>query len=362
MDQCGFPKTAFYLHQAQWITGKPILQLVPHWNWPADSIGKPIKVMALSNAAVVQLFLNGKLVSEKPVDKYEMVEWQVPYQPGKLEAIGFTAGKKVSTFSVETTGVPARLQLVPDRTSIANDGSDAITVTVQATDAQGRAVPTANIPVTFEVKGQGKIIGLGNGDPNSHEAEKGNQRSLFNGLAQVILQTNEGAGQALELTATAAGLAPASATISIHKVSPIPFVPVTQPLLVLDKWRVSPVTATRPDPNQQLSDNDMNSWFPVKPGQLQNMEEGNFAIFRTSFQPYTAEQKNGGILQFKKLTGKAEIWLNGKLIATKASFEPADFSVPFPAGSAENRVNVLIETMPKQKAGLGGIITVRPAT
>ncbi len=33
MDVCGFPKTAFYIHQAQWLpTTKPVLQLVPHWN------------------------------------------------------------------------------------------------------------------------------------------------------------------------------------------------------------------------------------------------------------------------------------------------------------------------------------------
>jgi beta-galactosidase len=361
MDQCGFPKTAFYLHQAQWITGKPILQLVPHWNWPADSIGKPIKVMALSNAAMVQLFLNGKLISEKPVDKYEMVEWQVPYQPGTLEAIGFTAGKKTATCTVTTTGKAAMLQLTPDRRSINNDGSDAVTITVQALDSAGRPVPTANHLVNFEIKGQGKIIGLGNGDPNSHEAEKGNQRSLFNGLAQLIIQADEGAVSPLTIRATAAGLSYASNVVTINKVAPIPSVPVIQPLLVLDKWRVSPVTSIRPDPNQQLSDNDMNSWFPVKPGQLQHMEEGNFAIFRTSFQPYATEQKNGGILQFKKLTGKAEIWFNGKLIATRPSFEAADFSVPFPAGSTENNMNVLIETMPQQKAGLGGIVTVHPA-
>lgn len=35
MDLCGFPKMAYYLHQAQWIEDKPILELVPHWNWPA---------------------------------------------------------------------------------------------------------------------------------------------------------------------------------------------------------------------------------------------------------------------------------------------------------------------------------------
>jgi beta-galactosidase len=42
--------------------------------------------------------------------------------------------------------------------------------------------------VKFEITGA-KIIGVGNGDPSCHEADKGSERSLFNGLAQVILQT-----------------------------------------------------------------------------------------------------------------------------------------------------------------------------
>ena len=61
---------AYYLHQAQWVKDKPVLELVPHWNWPADSIGKPIKVMALSNADKVKLLLNGKEISEQQVDPY----------------------------------------------------------------------------------------------------------------------------------------------------------------------------------------------------------------------------------------------------------------------------------------------------
>ena len=224
MDQCGFPKAAFYLHQAQWIENKPVLQLIPHWNWPADSIGKPIKVMALSNAESVKLMLNGKLISEKKVDKYEMVSWEVPYQPGKLEAIGITAGKEVARFSVETTGEPVSIQLIPDRTSMNGDGWDAMPVTVQVLDAKGRQVPTANLPIEFDIQGSGKIIGLANGDPNSHEAEKGNKRSLFNGLAQVTIQTTEGGTSPVILTAKAKGLRSATVTIEIKAKDGIPSV------------------------------------------------------------------------------------------------------------------------------------------
>jgi beta-galactosidase len=52
------------------------------------------------------------------------------------------------------------------------DREDVSIITVQANDAQGRTVPTANNNITFELSGPGKIIGVGNGDPSSHEPDK----------------------------------------------------------------------------------------------------------------------------------------------------------------------------------------------
>jgi len=170
MDLCGFPKTEFYIRQALWVKDKPVLTLVPHWNWPGKE-GQPIKVMALANCEKVELFLNGKSLGEKPVDKFQMVSWEVPYAPGKLEAVGKTNGKKVSEFAVETTGEPVALRLVPDRKTLAGDGCDAEPVTVEVVDAQGRLVPVAQNQVNFVIEGAGKILGVGNGDPNCHEPE-----------------------------------------------------------------------------------------------------------------------------------------------------------------------------------------------
>jgi beta-galactosidase len=225
MDLCGFPKTAFYIHQAQWIDDRPVLALVPHWNWPGRE-GKPVKVMALTNAERVRLFLNGKLVEEKPVDKYEMVSWEVPYEPGKLEAVALKGGSEAARFAVETTGEPVALQLLPDRTSLAGDGRDAEPITVRVVDAQGRPVPNANNLVRFELAGPGAMIGVGNGNPLCHEPEKlvavkgaaaapDWTRSLYNGLAQVIVQTTRDARGSLQLKATAEGLKPTEITITI---------------------------------------------------------------------------------------------------------------------------------------------------
>jgi beta-galactosidase len=148
-----------------------------------------------------------------------MVEWQVPYAPGRLEAVAKNNGREVAHYTVETTGEPVALRLTPDHKTLAGDGKDAIPVTVETLDENGRSVPTANLPVEFEISGPGAIIGLGNGDPTSHEPEKGNRRSLFNGLAQVIVQSQRNGSGNLVLQAKAEGLKPAETTISVEATS-----------------------------------------------------------------------------------------------------------------------------------------------
>jgi beta-galactosidase len=170
LDVCGFPKDNFYYYQAWW-SDHPVLHLLPHWNWPGRE-GQEIDVWVHSNCEEVELFLNGVSQGRKAMPKNSHLAWKVKYAPGTLVARGFTGGKAILTDQVETTGEPAAIQLTPHRPTIKADGEDVSVITVQASDAQQRMVPTADNEVTFEISGPGKIIGVGNGDPSSHEPDK----------------------------------------------------------------------------------------------------------------------------------------------------------------------------------------------
>ncbi len=154
------------------------------------------------------------------------------YAPGTLSAKGFdAAGNVIAETKVETTGAAAQIQLTPDRKTINANGADVAVFTVSALDAQGRVVPLAQNKIAFAIEGSGKIIGVGNGDPSCHEpdtfaAETAPQwsRSLFNGLAQIIVQSTKSAGE-IKLTATADGLAPAKTIVSTQPCAPRPSVP-----------------------------------------------------------------------------------------------------------------------------------------
>jgi len=117
----------------------------------------------------------------------------------------------------KTAGSPASIDLIVEplagKSGIKADGQDVALIRVAILDAQGNIVPTASNEVTFSVSGPGSIFGVGNGDPASHEPDKSNKRSAFNGLARVIVQSTSTAGT-ITVSATASGLKSASVTVT----------------------------------------------------------------------------------------------------------------------------------------------------
>jgi beta-galactosidase len=234
LDTAGFVKDAYYFYQSQW-TDKTVLHIFPHWNWKGKE-GEIIPVICYTNCDSVELFLNGKSYgvqgywfprvaswperrgsesrSNAPRTTSDLhLTWPVPYQPGTLKAVGTKAGKVVAEVEVTTTGEPAAIGLSADRDAIAADRRDVAHFTVQILDAQGRVVPGADNEVAFEIQGEGKIIGVDNGNPLSHESFKANRRKAFHGLCLAIVQSTAKAGR-IELTATSPGLKSSSVAVT----------------------------------------------------------------------------------------------------------------------------------------------------
>lgn len=100
---------------------------------------------------------------------------------------------------------------------------------VEALDGQGRLVPTVNSRIAFKVSGNGALIGVGNGNPNCQESDKEPRRTLFHGLAQVILQSTTEPGEiqieAMRDDSEGPELSPAKLTITTTRAQPRPTVP-----------------------------------------------------------------------------------------------------------------------------------------
>ena len=213
MDMCGFPKNIYYYYKSWW-TDKDVLHISPHWNFREKGPGwnKPkgdlIDVWVNTNADNVELFLNGKSLGKKDMPRNSHLKWTVNYEPGKLEAVAYKKGKRLYK-KIETTGLPFEVVVTPYKTTILADGKDATVLNITVLDREGKEVPDADNLIKFSIEGPGKIIGVGNGDPSSHEPDKCTdgmwQRTLFNGKCQVIIQAGTETGM-IKFEAKATGL------------------------------------------------------------------------------------------------------------------------------------------------------------
>ncbi|WP_019912116.1 beta-galactosidase GalA [Paenibacillus sp. HW567] len=210
MDTCGFPKDSYYYMQAVW-RDEPMVHLLPHWNWPGSE-GKPVEVRVFSNTDTVELFLNGASLGEQQVNRTGYLSWEVKYEPGELKAIGKRGGQPVAEKAAVTAGQPYQIGLFPDRLAGAADGADTIPVRVAVLDRQGHVVPTADNEIRFEVEGAGQLLGVGNGNPSSHEPDKAAVRRAFNGWCLALIQTSPEAGT-IKVRAVSTGLAAAEADL-----------------------------------------------------------------------------------------------------------------------------------------------------
>ena len=200
MDLCGFPKDNFHYYQAWWSDPRErtVLHLFPHWSWRGRE-GEQVDVRCFSNCDEIELLLNNRSHGRQSVVCNSHVAWKVPFEAGKLEAIGYRDGKCVASMIRETTGEPVAIVLTCEQVG------DIINVTAAVHDGAGRAVPTADNLITFEIRGRAKLLGVGNGDPSCHEPEKLSKRRLFNGVAACIVQSDSEAEEII-ITATSTGL------------------------------------------------------------------------------------------------------------------------------------------------------------
>lgn len=226
LDTCGFEKDGYYFYQSIWRREKPMVHLFPHWNLDVGE-GTVLPVLCYTSCDYVELFLNGKSYGKKAYayPAYGMTEeyghfekppiafttgdlflnWDVPYEPGRIEAVGYCNGKEAARHTIRTALAPYEIRLSCYREKLPADGRSAAQVEVSVYDAEGNFCPQADNGITFAVEGPASIIGVDNGNPACHESMKGNRISVFHGKAFVLIRSDGGQGECL-VRASADGL------------------------------------------------------------------------------------------------------------------------------------------------------------
>ena len=239
VDTAGFAKDVYYLYQSQWNDDVNTLHVLPTWNREDIQVQNGnVQVDVFTDAYKVELYVNNKLVDTKTSTehvtaagyKYYTFEndslypsFNVKYEEGTIEAKGYDKDGNLITNTegrslIKTYGEVSTVDLSADRTTIDADGYDLSYITVDLVDANGNIASGANNRLNYTLEGNGKIVGLDNGnaadtDRYKPAIDKSGTRSAFNGKALVIVQSTKDAG---DMTLTVSGEGIKSKSISIN--------------------------------------------------------------------------------------------------------------------------------------------------
>ena len=150
-------------------------------NWNRQE-GSTVSLITFTNAHEVELLLNGKSLGRKqnpeaPKLRNQIYWKDIPYQHGRLEAVGYDKnGKPVARHTLETTGKAVKLIVTLQH------------LRITAVDSKGRRVLSAADDLRFEVEGDARIVAVTNGDITSEELNVTDHRRLWKGSAMVILR------------------------------------------------------------------------------------------------------------------------------------------------------------------------------
>jgi beta-galactosidase len=180
--------------------------VVADWTWPGYE-NTPLDIEVYSNCSEVELFLDNKSIGKKANSRETefITRWNVPYQPGKLRAVGYDNKEEITSSELQTAGEPVKVKLTSDRINLKADGQDLVFITVEIQDANDIRNPKATNLVRFDIEGQGSIIAVGSSNPLGLESFVQPERKAYQGRCLVIVRSDREAGN-ITLTASSEGL------------------------------------------------------------------------------------------------------------------------------------------------------------
>ncbi|MFI3304532.1 MAG: glycoside hydrolase family 2 TIM barrel-domain containing protein [Rikenellaceae bacterium] len=173
------------------------------WNRTA---GEKIFVIVYSNCDEIELKVNGKSLGRKSVDpdKY-YAEFETTYKSGRVEAIGYNGGKKVSYDKLFSTGAPTQIVAKSVWGDLKRDGEDVAIIEVEVADKSGRRVPESKSLVNVTVEGGARLLGVDSANLYYKGLFTASEREATNGTLLVTIQST-GEDLPTKVTLTSDGL------------------------------------------------------------------------------------------------------------------------------------------------------------
>lgn len=174
-------------------TEKASMDAWPIWNYQN---GESVRVVCYTNAASVDLFVNGILVDKEKSNRDEngIIYWDIPYTSGKLEAVGYDElGNKISSDIIQSSGRPYALTVKNENEVISKDGGISHIV-VNVVDENNNPVILADNRITCTIEGDATLLGMEAGDNEDMGDYTDNVQRVFNGRILAYIQANGNPG------------------------------------------------------------------------------------------------------------------------------------------------------------------------
>ncbi len=238
IDLCGFKKPQSYYRDVVWgiseleiAVHEPVpdgrKEIVSFWGWPDESQswnwegheGEKMSVSIYTVCDSVIMELNGNKISKVDLQDSTRLRSNInlEYQPGELKANGYKNGKLIASRSLKTTGKPHSVKLSADRMEIKADRNDLAYITVEIIDESGLRIPDANLPVKFQISRNGKLAGVGNGNPRDIKSFRQPECSTFKGRCLLIVAPDNTENGEIIVIAKSNDLADGEISIQVQK-------------------------------------------------------------------------------------------------------------------------------------------------
>lgn len=177
-----------------------------NWNWEGNE-GKQLTVSVYSRCDTVRLELNGKIIGTKAVseDTRLTAQFEVPYQPGELVAVGLKDGKETARQTLKTTGKPFQFVITAENNTFPGIRNELVYFNIEVLDENGVLVPDAEIPVEFEITGNGKLQAVASENPKEMQSFQQPRIKTWRGKCQLIVRVARQGGE-INVSAKSEGL------------------------------------------------------------------------------------------------------------------------------------------------------------
>ena len=205
-DICGEKRPQSHYRDFVWLNRtKPYLAVqhpahfeqeekISAWGWPdlmeswnfAGFEEKPVRATVYSAGDAVELYLNGEKVASGSVESHRTVV-EIPYRPGRLEAVSLKKGQEIGRCELRTSGSAAQFLMEAEPSF----GGNYRFVTLTAVDQNGLRCTDFEESVRVEVSGAA-FAALAGGDPCAENNYAHPEAKMNHGRLLLALRAPQG--------------------------------------------------------------------------------------------------------------------------------------------------------------------------